>query len=158
MDSGIYYETNLSANNIVTFLKNLLDIFELEHSELMLYVDIKNNNMGIPDFELKDLDQFKDIKIGKLSEKIFQKLLSEELIDENEINNLLDKEYSKRTFGVYYPILALNREDNKGNSSQIRYKSQPYTYNGKEYYLTREWFEENKGKLFQYVHDLIKKR
>lgn len=42
-ESGIYFETNLSANNIVTFLKSLLDILELEYAELMLFIDVKNN-------------------------------------------------------------------------------------------------------------------
>lgn len=43
-ESRIYFETNLSANNVVTFLKNLLDIFELEYDELMLFIDVKNNS------------------------------------------------------------------------------------------------------------------
>lgn len=150
-ESGIFFETNLSANNIVTFLKHLLDIFELEHTELMLFIDVKNSLPNLEDFELKNIDLYREVKIGKLSEKVFEKLLTEELISDEELVNLLDKEYSKKTFGLYYPVLALNREDNRYNSPQIRYKSQSYTYKGKEYYLTREWYEENKERLIKYV-------
>jgi len=150
-ESGIFFETNLSANNIVVFLKHLLDLFELEHTELMLFIDVKNSIPNLEDFELKNIDLYREVKIGKLSEKVFEKLLTKELVSEDEINNLLDKEYSKKTFGIYYPVLALSRDDNRGNSPQIRYKSQAYKYKDKEYYLTREWYEENKERLIKYV-------
>lgn len=37
-DTGIYYESNLSANNIISFLRSLFEIYELEGSELVLYI------------------------------------------------------------------------------------------------------------------------
>lgn len=154
-ESGIFFETHLSSNGIISFLKNLFDEFELEYAELMLFMDVKNNNTeNLEDFELKNVEQYQNLKIGKLSEKVFEKLFAEELISDTEIINLLNKEYSKKTFGLYYPVLAFNREDNRYNSQQIRYKSHPYTYKGKEYYLTREWFEENRNKLIEYIKNI----
>lgn len=97
------------------------------------------------------------MKIGKLSELVFSKLLLDEMIDETEVNNLMLKEYSKETFGVNYPVLALNRTDNRGNSDKLRYKATPLTYKGRKYYLTGEWFEENKDRLISYVETIIKK-
>lgn len=38
-DTGIYFQTNLSANNIIAFIKNLLDIYELDFAELILSVE-----------------------------------------------------------------------------------------------------------------------
>ena len=38
-ETGIYFETNLSANNIITFVKNLLDIYELDFAELILSIE-----------------------------------------------------------------------------------------------------------------------
>lgn len=38
-ETGIFFETNLSANNIMSFLKSLLDVFELDYSELVISID-----------------------------------------------------------------------------------------------------------------------
>ena len=38
-ETGIYVEINLSANNIISFMKNLLDIYELDFAELIISVE-----------------------------------------------------------------------------------------------------------------------
>lgn len=38
-ETGIYYESNLSANNIISFLKGVLDAYELDYSELVIGID-----------------------------------------------------------------------------------------------------------------------
>ena len=40
-ETGIFFESNLSANNIISFLKSLLDVFELDYTELVICVDSK---------------------------------------------------------------------------------------------------------------------
>jgi hypothetical protein len=37
-DSGIFYEINLSANYIITFLRSIFDVYELDGTELVLYI------------------------------------------------------------------------------------------------------------------------
>ena len=155
-ETGIFFEANLSANNIISFLKSVLDVFELDYSELVFCIDTKNVSTTENDkADLHNITALQDMKVGKLSELIFEKLLTEELIDDEEVARLLDKEYSKKTFGIYYPVLARNREDNKGQGEQVRYKKTPYTYKGTDYYLTREWFEQNKENLLTYVKNLF---
>lgn len=41
-ESGIYFEANLSANNIISFIKSLLDNFDLDYRDLVLCFDEKN--------------------------------------------------------------------------------------------------------------------
>ena len=67
----------------------------------------------------------------------------------------MDKDYSKLTFKTYYPVLALNREDNRGNSEKLRYKKEPYIFNDKKYYLTNEWFDENKQYLINWARKFM---
>lgn len=38
-ETGIFFESNLSANNILSFLKRILDVYELDYSELVISVD-----------------------------------------------------------------------------------------------------------------------
>ncbi len=141
-ESGIYFENNLNSNNIITFLKNLFELYELDYSELLFSV----NN---------DNEDTENIKVGKLSEIIFDYLSKNNLLKQEEINHLMDKDYSKLTFKTYYPVLALNREDNRGNSEKLRYKKEPYIFNDKKYYLTNEWFDENKQYLINWARKFM---
>lgn len=49
-----------------------------------------------------------------------------------------------------YPILADNRYDNMGNSSHIRYRKDSLIFNGKEIYLTTQWFKGNRADLISW--------
>jgi hypothetical protein len=37
-DRGIFYEINLSANNIISFLRSIFEVYELDGTELVLYI------------------------------------------------------------------------------------------------------------------------
>lgn len=41
-DTGIFFETNLSAKNIVNFLKSVLDAYDLEYEEVVISIDSSN--------------------------------------------------------------------------------------------------------------------
>ena len=41
-DTEIYFEINLSANNIISFLRKVLDAFDLGHDELVICFDAQN--------------------------------------------------------------------------------------------------------------------
>lgn len=38
-DTDIYFESNLSANNIVSFIKKIVDVYEIDHNELIICLD-----------------------------------------------------------------------------------------------------------------------
>ena len=41
-DTEIYFESNLSANNIISFLRKALDAFDIGHDELVICFDVQN--------------------------------------------------------------------------------------------------------------------
>lgn len=42
-ESGIFFESNLSANNIISFIRGLLDVYGLEYNELIILFDTGAN-------------------------------------------------------------------------------------------------------------------
>jgi hypothetical protein len=58
--------------------------------------------MEITENDKKNLDS---LKIGKLVKNLTTIILEKNLVSENEILNLLKKDYSKFTFNVIFPIL-----------------------------------------------------
>ena len=53
---------------------------------------------------------------------------------------------------MYYPVLANQRNDNQGNSANIRYRKQPLIFEGSEVYITTQWFEINRQELITWYH------
>ena len=60
---------------------------------------------------------YNTVTAGQLAYRLVEKLLSEGKLAEEEVELLKEKEFSRRTFyKVVYPVLANNREDNKGKA------------------------------------------
>lgn len=102
-------------------------------------------------FNIDDETTYEAIKVGSLAFELFKKIFELGNITEEEIEKLKDKEYSKRLFNkTDYPILANNREDNRGNSNVIRYRKEPIVYKGKDLYFTTQWFIENRNDIISW--------
>lgn len=117
----------------------MFDRYDLDYTDLILTFEDRSvqqevKEASVDSIQIESLLIESDIKIGKLSELVFLKLFSDEMIDDAEINNLMLKDYSKETFGINYPVLAVNRTDNRGNSDKLRYKATPLTCRGRKYY------------------------
>ena len=86
------------------------------------------------------------LKVGTLAFELFKKIFETGSITDEEIEKLKEKEYSKQLFSkTDYPILADNREDNRGKSNVIRYRKEPIFYKGKNIYFTTQWFAGNRN-------------
>lgn len=84
----------------------------------------------------------KEITVGQYAKKIFTDLLEGGKLDEKLINNLRDKSYCSKVFGVSFPILASNKLD----IFDIRRYYKNYLVLG-EYLITSEWYDRNKLRL-----------
>lgn len=100
---------------------------------------------GSNDFNINDESTFSSLKIGALAYELLKKIFELGNISDEEVAKLKEKEYSKQLFNkTDYPILANNREDNRGNSNVIRYRKNPIIFRGKNLYITTQWFEDNR--------------
>ena len=77
-----------------------------------------------------------ELKIGKIAQTLLRDTL-ERGISDDELRLMQDAEYSKRTFGIDFPLLVAVGE----YPNPIRYYSKPLKINGIEYKLCSQWFE-----------------
>ena len=106
-------------------------------------LNIENTASG--SFNINDVSTYGSLKTGALAYELFKRVIELRAITEEEVERLKTKEYTKQLFNrTDYPILAENREDNRGGSNVVRYRKTPISYNGRYIYITTQWFSENR--------------
>lgn len=139
-NSGIYYEANLSANNIISFIKDLLEKMQLD-------VDDFSFSLSEMPFDIDNEDTWVEgmIPVAKLFYNFMEDLVKKSLMSSNEMENLKSKEYTKRLFpATDYPALANSRTDNMGISNQKRYRAKPIVFNGENVYVSTQFFNSDR--------------
>ena len=145
-NSGIYFETNLSANNIISFIKNLL-------MKINLDVDDFSFSLSEAPFDINDENTWAEgmLPVAKLFNNLMEELIRRMKITEGEIEQLKTKEYTKSLFKFTdYPAVANNRTDNMGNSSQKRYRAKELHFNGKNIYISTQFFEADREAVIEW--------
>lgn len=127
--------------------KEWIDINGIPYDEK---IEVSNSNV---EFNINDDSTYGSIKVGSLAYELFKRVFELGNITDEEISNLREKDYSKQLFNkTDYPILANNREDNRGNSNVIRYRKDPIMYKGKKVYITTQWFADNRKDIIDWYH------
>ncbi|MDO4880852.1 MAG: hypothetical protein Q3983_06190 [Capnocytophaga sp.] len=92
-------------------------------------------------------------EINKLSNKDFAfrclDLMEEYGVLEDNLSTLTNAQECKETLGHYFPILLENNKENTANNKDLkdRYYAKPFfEYNGKQYYVTNDWYEKTEAK------------
>jgi len=111
--------------------------------------------------EIKELfyfsnEYFENKKIGELVRESIQYLFNNDLLSDNDIKNLLNAEYSSKELSCYFPVLKKDGDSLEDGKGRIRYYKIPFEYNGKKYYLCREWFEHDRKYIVPFIKDRIK--
>lgn len=138
--SGIYYESNLSANNIASFIRDIMKHMELETEDF-------NFTLSEVPFDINDENTWAEgmLPVAKLFFNLVSDLLVKGLLSESEIEKLKTKEYTKALFAATdYPAIANNRMDNMGNSTQKRYRAKALSFNGANIYISTQFFDSDR--------------
>lgn len=95
-----------------------------------------------------------EMKIGVYVRQSISRLIKEGKLSTQEIQRLLQLEYSKRTFNINYPALkAYDREVTLDKQRNVggypRYYADRYFINGKEYLLCNHWVEKLSRSYFE---------
>ncbi len=140
---SVYINTNLNSQSKAAAIKELCEHFNLGSSDLRFLVKAT--------FDINNEATFGAVTAGRLAYRLIEKLLAENKLTEDEVEQLKNKDFSRETFSkIAYPVLANNRDDNKGGSKKCRYYSRPVPYKGKNLYITTEWYEESREGLVQW--------
>lgn len=143
---GIYYEANLSANNIISFIKDLLSKMNLDTE------DFSFSLAEVP-FDINDESTWGEglIPVAKLFYYFVEDLVSKSNIAAEEVENLKTKEYTKSLFhATDYPAIANNRNDNMGNSTQKRYRAKALSFNGIDIYISTQFFDSDRDAVIEW--------
>lgn len=140
---SVYITTNLSSQSKAAAIRELCEYFRFDSSDLRYLVKAT--------FDINNEATYNTVTAGQLAYRLVEKLLSEGKLAEEEVELLKEKEFSRRTFyKVVYPVLANNREDNKGKGRKCRYYSKPVQFKGKNVYISTEWFDESRKDLIEW--------
>lgn len=150
-NSGIYYESNLSANNIISFIKDLL---------LNMNLDVEDFSFSLAEapFDIKNEDTWAEgiLPVAKLFYNLIEDLIAKSKITATEIEQLKTKEYTKSLFhSTDYPAIANNRTDNMGNSTQKRYRKQSLSFEGVDIYISTQFFDSDRESVIKWYKNHI---
>ena len=128
------------------------ELFLRSYQMLQMFAD--TSNKGKLDTNINNYKQkynYKDFKIGKLAQVMIRKIIENNKISKNEINSLLDKEYSKKVFNINYPVLVKEG----GAYDKFRYYNEPISFDGVNYLLCNMWFENSQVNNRPYLEKWI---
>lgn len=89
------------------------------------------------------------LKVGEYVYKALQNLgESGYVFTEEAIDKMCTSEWSTEVFHTNKPFMKRyipGQSDNKGADGRIRFKSEPFTFGGVQVYISKEWFERQRG-------------
>lgn len=148
-NSGIFFETNLSSNNIISFIKDLL-------SKMNLDIDDFSFSLSKAPFDIDDENTWSEgmLPVAKLFYNLVEDLISKSKITTAEIEKLKTKEYTKSLFkATDYPAFADNVTDYMGNSSHKRYRAKELHFNDKDIYVSTQFFESDREAVISWYKE-----
>lgn len=144
---SLFIETNLSSQGKITAIREIFKAFEIDSNELTFLV-MPKNKQGVIDID--DESTYGNVTVGSLAYQFIAKLFVDEKLNDNEITELMTKEYARNFKGIFVPILSTRHNANMGTGTKFRYYKNPITYKGTDFYISSEWFEESRQDLIKW--------
>ncbi|WP_295048951.1 hypothetical protein [Ruminococcus sp.] len=147
--TGIFFESNLLSNNILSFIRNLLSKMDLDSDEFSF-------SLSEAPFDINDENTWMEgmLPVAKLFYNLIDGLIRNSKIDATEIEKLKTKEYTKSLFkSTDYPAIANNVDDNKGNSVHKRYRTKELCFNNDAIYVTTQFFESDRDAVIAWYRN-----
>lgn len=139
--------------NVISDVADTSELFVRSLQMYNLFVDKKpktktkeskshDRKKTISDFQLIEysgIDGLEEMKIGVIVRTVLRKMLEHGEVSRAEIEKMQEKEYSKSTFGIQYPLLQ--KASVTDGKSPRRYYATPVNIFGEDYFMCSEWFE-----------------
>lgn len=149
--SGIFFESDLSADSIISFIKDILIRMD--------YSDEENFSFSLSVFDIDEENTWtsKIIPVAKLFYNLIEDLIKNSKITIEEIENLKTKEYTKSLFkATDYPAIANDRNDNMGNSTVKRYRKEPLNFMNSYIYISTQFFDSDREAIISWYKNHLK--
>ncbi len=137
-------KTKFNFMAISEYENELLQKFWEENKDLVLKaIEASKENYHLEPEIRKEAEEISDFvnnkkeKIGAYVKRKFKEIVNQAKLEENEVSNLQNKEYCKKTLGINYPFL---REFD--DSKPQRYWKEFIEINNQKYYMCCEWIEK----------------
>lgn len=139
---------NLSIPN--KFIKKQKE--EVNNLKIERYIEKKKNAKLID--PIKDTSDRNKIKVGKLVREKMNQVSRMQLLQNEDLERLLDYDYSKEIFNLNYPFIkkidkSRNLKEQRLVNNHPRYWSEIFIFEGEEYYICSEWYENSNRKYFE---------
>ena len=144
--SGIYYESNLSANTTISFIRDMMVQMDLESEEFTFTLS------EVP-FDINDENTWAEgmLSVASLFYNFMADLIDRGLLGETEVKKLKTKEYTKSLFATTaYPAIADKRTENMGNSTQKRYRAKALSFQGTDIYISTQFYESDRDAVIEW--------
>lgn len=82
-------------------------------------------------------DPYQGLKVGEIANQIFRSTLESGIVPDAEILSMEDRDYSKKHFGLQYPVLI----QFLAPEMRRRYYTTPCRIKGRTYHICSQWFE-----------------
>ena len=106
------------------------------------------NAYSLEEFDINDEGTYGNVTVGKLAYELIKAVIEAGNITDDEIESLKKKDGASIEINSSgYPVLANNREDNKGGSNVTRYRKDPVKHKGVDIYISCQWKSIDKSKL-----------
>ncbi len=100
---------------------------------------------------------FENKKIGELVFESIKFLLDKNILTTEEINQLKDKDFSKKTLGCCFPVVTSDSNKIFDSKGRIRYRKTPLFVNDKKYYICKEFFEHDRKYFVPWLKEKLNK-
>lgn len=145
--------------------RNIMDRELSLFDELNDYYDfvpeIKTTFDGLEPEEITDGSYFDDNfyankKMGELVKESFSYMFKKILISNEDLKKLQDKEFCSKNLSCAFPVLTEDVSKIVDKLGRTRYYKGTYSYQGKSFYLCKEWYEHDRKYLVPFIKDRIK--
>jgi len=96
------------------------------------------------------------MKIGQFVQYNMRKLYEKNFVSKDEINNLQNKEYSKKIFDIDYEVLRSSDKEITGIDGGVKRYYAKEKFFG-DYYLCSQWVERHWNPFLDWIEKIIKK-
>lgn len=109
-----------------------------------LVIDNEKEEINVMRLEMFTEEYFNNTKIGKLVRESFLYLFENNLLSDKDVTLLMNREFSNKNLGCAFPALVIDEKDTIDSMGRSRFYKEKFKYHNVEYYLCKEWFDNDK--------------